>query len=52
MCRILDGFSAAGNTIIYVSHESSFINRYPGTIYIVEDGRLKPVSGDEGGTEA
>jgi len=41
MCQILDSFLKKGNTIVYVSHESGFISRYPGTIYIVESGKVQ-----------
>jgi ABC-type lipoprotein export system ATPase subunit len=39
--NLLHNFTAQGNTIIYVSHNSAFIKEFPGTIHIIEEGRIK-----------
>lgn len=38
--ELLHNFISQGNTIIYISHNSSFIAEFPGTVYHVEDGLL------------
>lgn len=39
--NLLHNFLASGNTVIYVSHNGSFIKEFPGTFHIIEDGRLR-----------
>ena len=39
--NLLHNFVDQGNTLIYVSHNASFISEFPGTMIHVEDGLLK-----------
>jgi ABC-type lipoprotein export system ATPase subunit len=41
IAELLHDFLNQGNTILYVSHNSTFIREFPGTIHIIEDGRIK-----------
>jgi len=38
---LLHNFISQGNTIIYVSHNSNFINEFPGNIYKIENGLIE-----------
>ncbi len=39
--EILHEFVNKGNTIIYVTHSSSFVEEFPGDIFLIEDGSVK-----------
>lgn len=45
--KLLLDFKEKGNTIIYVSHNSTFISEMQGTLYEIEDGFLKTEGKDE-----
>ena len=40
MIDLLHEFINEGNTIVYVTHDSTFISEFPGTIYVLEEGTL------------
>lgn len=39
--NLLHNFIGQGNTVIYVSHSSSFIREFPGAMHKIESGQLK-----------
>jgi ABC-type lipoprotein export system ATPase subunit len=47
LINLLHNFLAQGNTIIYVSHNSTFIKEFPGTFYIIDDGRIRRTTEQE-----
>lgn len=42
--NILRNFLNEGNTLVYVSHNSEFIEKFPGNLHIIEEGALKGIS--------
>lgn len=41
---LLYDFLKEGNTLVYVSHNTEFIEKFPGTLHIIEEGTLKGIS--------